>query len=174
MKYSFLLFIIVMSATQFLCLTKSRAQSTVNSEVFAEVITVITARQTAQLNFGKFTPATQGGQVLITPEGSRMSTGTVILSQGSHHAAGFLISGEEQSTFSITLPTGPSTITNVSNSKTMIVDGWVSIPAQGIGQGILEGGVQEIKVGATLSVGSMEDNPVGIYSGTYQIKFDYN
>ncbi len=171
----FLSLILIGISTAFLCQVQQvQAQSTVNGEVFAEVISALTAKETAQLNFGKFSPTTQGGQVLITPDGSRMATGTIILSQGPHHAAGFSLTGEENATYSISLPKGPSTITNTSNAKTMIVDDWISIPAQGAGAGILAGGMQEIKVGATLNVGSMDDNPVGLYSGTYQIKFDYN
>ncbi len=172
-KYS-VLFLFCLSATLLLHVQRANAQSTVNGEIFAEVVSALTAAEMAQLNFGKFSPTTQGGQVLITPEGSRMATGTIVLSQGPHQAAGFIITGEDNATFSISLPTQPATITNLANAKTMIVDDWISIPAMGTGVGILAGGMQEIKVGATLNVGSMEDNPVGLYSGTYQIKFDYN
>lgn len=152
----------------------TQGQATVRAEVFAEVISAITATETSQLNFGRFSPTTQGGQIIITPDGSRMSTGTVVLSQGSHRAAGFYVTGEDNATFSISLPEDPATITNVSSAKTMVVDGWVSNPPSGSAKGILLGGAQEIHVGATLNVGSMQDNPVGIYSGTYIIKFDYN
>ncbi|MBK7028248.1 MAG: DUF4402 domain-containing protein [Bacteroidales bacterium] len=47
-------------------------------------------------------------------------------------------------------------------------------PSPGIGAGVLIGGTLEVKVGATLVVGSMNDNPVGNYTGTYFITFAYN
>jgi len=39
---------------------------------------------------------------------------------------------------------------------------------------MLENGAQTVYVGATLKVGSLIDNPVGIYTGTYTITFDFN
>lgn len=40
--------------------------------------------------------------------------------------------------------------------------------------GMLQGGFQIVYVGATLKVGTIEDNPVGIYTGSYMITFDFN
>lgn len=152
----------------------SKGQSAVTAKVFAEVIPALTAAEVTQLNFGKFSPETQGGSVLITPEGSRSVTGTVALTGGSHNPASFYITGEGGAAFSIVLPQQPALLTNTSNSKTMMVSDWVSIPPQGMGTGLLTEGSQEVKVGATLIVGSMEDNPVGIYTGTYSITFGYD
>jgi len=56
----------------------------------------------------------------------------------------------------------------------MIVDEWVSIPAPGAGTGSLQNGSQTVYVGATLNVGTLNDNPAGIYTGTYEISFDFN
>jgi hypothetical protein len=39
---------------------------------------------------------------------------------------------------------------------------------------MLNGGSQEVKIGATLIVGSVNDNPKGIYTGTYFVTFSYN
>ena len=56
----------------------------------------------------------------------------------------------------------------------MLVDNWVSVPSPGVGTGMLQGGYQVVYVGATLNVGTLLDNPVGIYTGTYIITFDFN
>ncbi len=56
----------------------------------------------------------------------------------------------------------------------MLVENWNSVPAPGIGTGMLQNGYQTVYVGATLKVGSLSDNPVGIYSGSYEITFDFN
>jgi hypothetical protein len=158
----------------FLSQQKSYAQTTVEARIFAEILPALTASETAQLNFGRFSPTTQGGQVIMTPDGTRMATGTVVLAQGSHQSARFYVTGEENATYSITLPADPITIINTNNSKSMTVSDWNSSPVQGTGTGLLAGGAQEVRVGATLTVGNMEDNPVGIYSGTFVIRFDYN
>ena len=55
----------------------------------------------------------------------------------------------------------------------MIVDDWISVPSPGIGTGMLQDGYQIVYVGATLNVGTLQDNPVGVYTGTYMITFDF-
>lgn len=153
---------------------KLSAQSSVTAQVFAEVIPALTATETSQLNFGRFSPETQGGSVLVTPDGVRSTTGSVELSGGTHNPASFYITGESNATFSIMLPSAPAVLTNTATSKMMHVSNWVSTPSQGTGTGLLTRGSQEVKVGATLIVGSMDDNPVGVYTGTYSITFGYN
>ncbi len=150
------------------------AQASVNARMFAEVIEALTATENSQLSFGKFSPETNGGAIRLSPEGIRSASGNVVLSGGGHSAGSFIITGEDQATYSITLPVGQSVLTNVSSSKVMVVTNWESIPPPGIGVGGLNGGSQEVKVGATLMVGSMTENPKGIYMGTYLITFAYN
>ena len=151
-----------------------QAQVTVTSQVFAEVVSAITATETSQLNFGRFSPETAGGEVIVDPQGGRSTYGTVILVAGIHNSASFYITGEPDATYSITLPTIPVVITNVNNSKTMHVTDWSSIPIAGKGSGVLHGGSQTVNIGAALQVGNLNDNPTGMYVGTYNISFDYN
>ena len=153
---------------------RANAQASVTASMTAEVIAALTATEHSQLNFGKFSPETNGGEIHLSPQGVRTVSGSAVLSGGGQSSGSFIITGEDQSTFSITLPTGQSLLTNSSGSKTMTVTGWESIPAPGIGVGVLAGGSQEVKVGATLIVGTMNDNPVGIYTGSYLITFAYN
>jgi hypothetical protein len=150
------------------------AQSSVRAHASAEVIEALSATETAQLNFGRFSPETQGGKVILTPEGVRTAEGTVALGAGAHNSASFYITGEYDATFSISLPAGPATLTNTKNAKTMFVSDWQSYPAPGIGAGKLPGGAVTVRVGAALNVGDMIANPVGIYVGTYAITFSYN
>ncbi len=158
-----------------ICIQNVQAQSSsVTAQAFAEVIAAITATETSQLNFGRFSPEEMGGQIQMSPLGVRHSTGTLQLSGGLHNPAGFYITGQSDATFSITLPAGPAVLTNFGSSKTMTVGKWESIPPAGLSAGVLNGGSQAISVGATLNVGGMNDNPVGIYSGTYSITFAYN
>jgi len=169
--------LLLLSFTLFLLLSKPpvvKAQASVTAQAFAEIIAALTATETAQLNFGRFSPETQGGKVILTPEGVRSAQGTVVLGGGGHNSASFYITGEYNATFSITLPSGPTVLTNTLNARTMQVSDWQSYPAPGIGVGKLNGGSMSVQVGAVLNVGTMNDNPVGIYSGTYAITFSYN
>jgi len=150
------------------------AQSVVNATATAQVIAELTATETAQLNFGRFSPETQGGKVIVTPDNVRTAQGTVVLGGGSHNSASFYITGEYDATFSVTLPSAPAILTNTLNAKTMQVTDWQSTPAPGIGVGKLNGGAMTVQVGAVLNVGDMYANPVGIYTGIYAITFSYN
>lgn len=153
---------------------QSKAQVYVTGHAYAEIIEALEAVETSQLNFGSFAPVADGGSIVITPEGTRSWMGLAVLSKGTHNAASFNVTGENNATFSISLPVAPVILTNTSNAKTMTVTDWVSDPPQGNGAGILEQGSKTINVGATLIVGSIQDNPKGIYTGTYTITFDYN
>lgn len=155
-------------------LNNARAQASVSAHATAEVIQALTATETAELNFGRFSPETAGGEVKLTPLGVRSSSGTVALSGGTHNAASFYITGQYDVTVSIKLPTGPAILTNSVSSKTMEVYKWESVPNAGLGVGVLNNGSLTVNVGATLKVGNMIDNPVGIYTGTYSITFAYN
>ena len=173
MKNTFLLFSIIVLLL-FSRTPEVKAQASVTAQAFAEIIAALTATETAQLNFGRFSPETQGGKVVLTPDGIRTAQGTVVLGGGAHNSASFYITGEYDATFSITLPSGPIVLTNTLNARTMKVSDWQSYPAPGIGVGKLSGGAMSVQIGAVLNVGTMNDNPVGIYAGTYAITFSYN
>lgn len=154
--------------------TRVHAQASVTASMFAEVIAALTANENSQMSFGKFSPGTNGGEIHLSPQGVRTVSGNVVLSGGGQSAGSFIITGEDQATYSINLPSGQSLLTNTANNKTMAVVNWESLPPPGIGVGVLINGSQEVKVGATLMIGSMNDNPVGIYTGSYVITFSYN
>lgn len=142
--------------------------------IFAEVVSSYSATETSQLNFGKFSPGPQGGEIIVTPNGSISVTGSVFIGTGVHNPASFYVTGDEGAAYSITLPVNPVVLTHTQNSRTMLVDSWNSIPPAGIGTGLLKNGYQTVYIGATLKVGTLSDNPVGIYTGTYEISFDFN
>ena len=154
--------------------SRAFSQASVTAQAFAEVISALTATETSQLNFGKFSPEVHGGKVIVTPEGTRTTLGSVILSGGVANSGIFYITGAPDAAFSIQLPTGPAILTHQNSSKTMIVSNWMSYPKAGNGTGTLANGQQFVYLGATLNVGSMIDNPVGLYSGAFTLTFAYN
>jgi hypothetical protein len=154
--------------------SEAKAQASVQATANAEVIEALTTTETAQLNFGRFTPRTEGGKLIMTPDGVLTTQGTVILGGGSHNSASFYITGQYEATFSITLPSGPAILTNSQNNKTMEITDWTSFPAPGIGVGKLTGGSMTVRVGAVLNVGDMNANPIGLYAGIYAVTFAYN
>lgn len=153
---------------------QSTSTASTTGQIFAEIIPVFTASETSQLNFGRFSPGPQGGEVILTPEGTISVLGSVYKGSGTHNAASFYVTGDVDAAYTITLPAGTVVLTHISNAKTMKVEDWISIPAPGVGAGKLQDGFQVVYVGATLKVGTLYDNPVGIYTGTYTITFDFN
>ena len=168
--YRYLLLLLVC----FSLTARAYSQASVTAQAFAEVISALTATETSQLNFGKFSPEVHGGQVIVTPNGARSTSGTVILSGGIANSGIFYITGTPDAMFSIQLPNGPAVLTHQNSSKTMMVNNWVSYPQAGNGTGVLANGQQFVYLGATLNVGSMIDNPVGLYSGAFTLTFAYN
>ncbi|HLN21846.1 MAG TPA: DUF4402 domain-containing protein [Bacteroidales bacterium] len=154
--------------------SQNLSSATVTGHVTAEIIPVYTAAEIAQLNFGRFSPGPDGGEIIISPDGNLSVLGSIYKGTGIHNAAGFYVSGENYSSVTITLPDQPVVIQHVSGTRTMIVKDWNSNPGIGMGAGVLQNGSMTVYVGATLEVGSVEDNPVGIYAGTYSITFDFN
>ncbi|HCC71035.1 MAG TPA: hypothetical protein DEQ09_07795, partial [Bacteroidales bacterium] len=53
------------------------ATATAEGEIFAEVIPTFSATETAQMNFGKFSPGPQGGEIILTPESTVFTLGSV-------------------------------------------------------------------------------------------------
>lgn len=153
---------------------QSPTAATTTGHVFAEVIPVFSANETSQLYFGKFSPGPQGGEITLTPDNTISILGSVFTGLGTHNAASFYVTGDTDAAFSITLPSEASELLSMTNAKKMLVTNWISYPVEGVGTGKLENGCQTVYVGATLLVGTIDDNPPGIYTGTYLITFDFN
>lgn len=143
-------------------------------QIVAEIIPVFSATEITKLNFGRFSPGPQGGEIILTPQSTISVMGSVYKGPGTFNAASFYVSGDADAAYSITLPSRPVILTHITSAKTMSVENWSSVPAPGIGTGMLQNGFQVVYVGATLNVGTLYDNPVGIYTGTYTITFDFN
>lgn len=151
------------------------SQSTsATGHIFAEIIPVFAASEIAQLDFGRFSPGPQGGKIILSPQNTISVQGSVFIGIGSHNAAAFYVSGDEDASFSISLPGSPVILNHTLSEKSMAIENWYSVPVPGIGTGMLHNGFQVVNVGATLKVGTLHDNPVGIYTGTYTITFDFN
>lgn len=172
--------IILIFSLYLTCLSGGKAYSqlmpaaSASGHISAEIVSVFAATETSQMNFGRFSPGPQGGEIILTPESTISILGSIYKGTGSCNAASFYVSGDVDAAYTISLPSDEVVLTHSSNSKTMKVENWVSDPAPGIGAGKLQNGFQIVYVGATLKVGTLNDNPVGMYTGSYTITFDFN
>jgi hypothetical protein len=167
-------FQIVMTFFFFIMGSATWSQVTITSIAQAEVIESIAATETESLNFGRFTPLTAGGSVVIAPNGSRTAQGSVALATSDFSPGKFTVTGSPNASFEVQLPSGQIILTHQTSNKLLIVEGWISDPTNQSGANILTDGSKIISIGATLNVGSLEDNPVGMYSGAFELTFAYN
>jgi hypothetical protein len=165
--------ILVLSLTGKVTVAQSPSQVSATGQVIAEIVPVFSAHEASSLNFGRFSPGPEGGKIILTPEGTVSLIGSVYKAPGSFNPGSFLISGDADAAYSIRLPSTPVVLRNIMGSKEMVIENWMSIPGEGLGTGMLRDGYQIVNVGATLKVGTLEDNPVGIYTGSYSITFDF-
>ena len=151
-----------------------QAQVSVIARVYAEVIEVVSVKKGYQVSFGRFSPEIEGGTITITPDGMRTASGSVILAPGRYGPGRILVSGTPAVEFTIMLPNEAVTVTHLETGRTMSVVGWVYNPQLGNGAETLPDGSQEMSIGATIYVGTIVDNPAGIYTGTYMVTLAYN
>ena len=138
----------------------SFAQVTATASTTATIITPIAITKDVDMNFGNIAVSpTLGGTVVLPTAGARTQTGGVTLPvvTGTVTPASFTVTGEGNSTYSITLPSSAIILTGPSG--TMTVENFVSTPSN---TGTLNSGTQEVKVGATLNVGAAQ--PAGTYT----------
>jgi hypothetical protein len=138
------------------------------------VVTPITISKNADLAFGSFAPGATIGTVTVSPNGTRAVSGGVVAMGGAATAAQFAVSGQDGSTYSITLG-GSTSLTSGGDSMTFTSISALTASAATSGNvtsGTLTGGAQTIYVGGVLDVAA--NQPAGTYTGTVTATVEYN
>ena len=149
------------------------AQVTAKATASSTIVTPIGITKTVDMNFGNVAiNSTTAGTVVLAPAGTRTSTGGVTLpaTAGTVAAAEFNVTGANNYTFSITLPSTSHEIK--SGSNTMSVTGFTSTPTP---TGTLSAtGSATVKVGATLNVSAGQ--AAGTYTSVtpFEVTVNYN
>ena len=157
-----------------ICLaSNARSQSaTASANAFATIVTPMTIAKNQDLNFGNLdVQAIHGGIVILSPEGTRSASNGVSLpsSSGIVTAADFTVMGSSAATFSIELPANVI-LTHSNGTQNMTASSFTSTPSS---TGVLTGGSQHIKIGATLTVGAGQ--LPGVYSSQpFEVTVNYN
>ena len=173
----YILFTLVVFLAFFQCLQAqviARESKTASARVTVNIVVPLTAHITTQLNFGKFLPNESQSSIQISPEGRRQVYGDETLRvYSSYSPARYYLSGENAVTCEIVLPEGPTIVSNAEHSKTMHISDW---RADIFSEETISrfGGIQQVSLGATLFIGTKEENPTGVYAGSYAITFMYN
>jgi hypothetical protein len=128
-----------------------------------------------ELSFGSFSTGASGGTVVISPEGFRTSTGSVILMGGAFNQAIFEIKLIPGRMVQIILgPQIPLTRIGGGGSMNMQVGPTDKGPSLLEASFVTSGGhpfFNPVNVGGTLYVGSSVANPAGQYKGQFSVTF---
>jgi len=151
----------------------AQAGASKSANASATIVQAVKVTKVQDLSFGLIVSDSIGGLVVVGPDGSRSSTGPVLLMQSQNGAAfqpaQFVVTGAAGFVYTISLPTdGQSISSNGTSSATMSVDTFVSDP---IGTAALISGVSTFKVGATLHV--QAGKVAGAYSGSFSVTVEY-
>ena len=151
----------------------SSAQVTATATASSTIVTPIGITKTVDMNFGNVAiNSTTAGTVVLAPAGTRTSTGGVTLpaTAGTVAAAEFNVTGANDYTFSITLPSTSHEIK--SGSNTMSVTNFTSTPT--LTGTLSAAGSATVKVGATLNVSAGQ--AAGTYTSVtpFEVTVNYN
>jgi len=137
-------------------------------EIRAGFVLPITLIKGTDLRFGELFVGPSPGTCVVTPQGSRSSSGGVGLGGSfSTGAASFIVGGDPLAAFSVTLP-GSTTMT--SGGHGMTVDAFTSEPSGAAQLDAL--GSQTLTIGATLNVRAGQ--APGDYTGIFDVTVAYN
>ena len=116
------------------------------------------------LNFGTFYHYNTGGTVVVSPTGSRSSTGDVVLFNGTVYAGLFTVTGNIGTVVSFIIPDAFI----FSGANSIRLSDFVTDPLIVVLPNTSNPASKDVTVGATLNVGE-SFNPAGNYSGTFSI-----
>jgi hypothetical protein len=123
------------------------------------------------LNFGAFTQGTSGGSVILYPSGSRTSMGDIILINFGYlyYPAIFELEGNPGTIVHL-MAGSPAVLTGDHGGAMNMVPG-DSEPVTPLILPLTSHGVLQVFIGGILTVGNPLANPMGHYSGTFNVMF---
>ncbi|RQO66031.1 hypothetical protein DBR43_27710 [Pedobacter sp. KBW06] len=123
------------------------------------------------LQFGAFYQGGTGGSVIIYPNGSRSTTGSVIqTNQGVSFSPAIFEVDAEPGTL-VTIVNGPDVTLNGSNGGSITLHIGSSDPGSPFIATQTSPGRTQIRIGGTLTLTNPLANPPGNYSGTFSVTF---
>lgn len=123
------------------------------------------------LIFGAFFQGVSGGTVILTPNGSRSSTGSTVLANLGHPFSPAIFEVQANPGTIISILNGPDVTLTGSNGGFLTLHIGASLPASPFIATATPPARTQVRIGGTLTVGSAAANPSGDYSGIFTITF---
>ena len=165
MKTLLLLSIFVLSG--YTAIAQSQASASFTASV--TIIEPIGITTTSNMNFANVDAKT-GGTIILTPDNTRITSGGVELEEATGvSAATFEITGEQGSSFSLSIPNSEYILSN--GNENIIIKDFTSSLA---GSGNIESGSKVVRVGATLDVNPNQAPGTYTSTGPLNVTVNYN
>lgn len=134
----------------------------------------VAIRATQALNFSSFCTGNTGGTVVISADGSRTSSGSVVLVSSGNPPTPAIFEISLCQGRSIILSYPPTIILTGSNGGTLSLQ---LTPEKGAGGTPFQVNndcnfITPLRVGGTLTVGTPASAPAGLYTGSFEITFN--
>lgn len=123
------------------------------------------------LSFGAIIQGPTGGSVIVYPNGTRSSTGDIVLGDFGYSYSPALIEIEANYGTLISILNGPDVILTGSNGGTMTMEIGSSDPVSPLVITVNYPTRTYVRIGGTLNVGGPLTNPEGSYSGSFMVTF---
>lgn len=141
----------------------------INAQVLPPRPVIVTPNPAQPLAFGAFSPGLTGGTVTVHPDGSRSSTGDIILfGMGYVYIPAMFYVRANPGTVISLLGNPPVTLTG-SGGGTLSLQIGATLPAMPFVTSVPWQQQTTLLVGGTLTVGDIVANPPGNYTGTFSI-----
>ncbi|MCB7480122.1 DUF4402 domain-containing protein [Christiangramia sediminis] len=161
-----LLFLFIALSVQQFCSAQASASATVNSR--ATVIDPIKIDKTVDLDFGNIISAYNPGQVILSPDGSRVAYGVQISNSipGTVNPAEAIVT-HGNNNYSITLPEQFTLYNQENPNQILIIDRFTVQPQEG-------NLIDIIKIGATLNLEANQTSGFYTNSSGFNVTVSYN
>lgn len=123
------------------------------------------------LAFGAFTPGLSGGTVTVWPDGSRSSSGDVILLNMAYLFTPGMFNIRANPGTVLSILVNPPVILNGSNGGTITLQTGGTLPVSPFVTTLPWPQETAVLLGGTLTVGNIGANPAGSYTGNFNVTF---
>ena len=123
------------------------------------------------LNFGSFSHGPSGGNVIISPNGSRSVTGDIVQLSSGQPFSPAIFEVEANPGTVVQIMNGPDIVLSGSNGGTMTLQLGSSNTGTPFVTTAVPPSLTEVRIGGTLIVSNTLANPGGTYSGSFMITF---
>lgn len=133
---------------------------------------IVTVNGSQHLAFGAFSHGAFGGTVTINPDGTRSSSGDILLLNLGYAYTPALFDIQANPGTLISIVNGPDVTLTGTNGGTLLLHIGTSLPGSSFSTTVPWPTVTQVRIGGTLTVsGNPVTNPAGLYTGSYSVTF---